>query len=51
MKITNSFNKNHFVLEDKNKIIFQSYKSVVAIYNKNKKELTLGKHWIIPEQL
>lgn len=37
--------KNQFIIEDEDKIIFQSYASTIAIYNKPMHLLTLGKNW------
>ena len=45
MKVRNLENKNQFILEDEKTIIFQSYDSTIAIYNKNSKVIVLGRDW------
>ena len=45
MKVKNLCNKNQFIMEDDKKIIFQSYDSIIAIYNKKKETIILGKNW------
>ena len=45
MKVRQLKNKNQFIMEDNNKIIFQSYKSTIAIYNKKQKNIVLGEDW------
>lgn len=37
--------KNQFIIEFGNLICFQSYNSLIAIYNKEDNSLTLGKHF------
>lgn len=39
------YNKNQYVLRDGKGIIFQSYNSIIAVYNYDDKTLTLGKDW------
>ena len=36
---------NQIVMEDDKKIIFQSYESIIATYDKKKESLTLGRRW------
>ena len=38
-------NKNQFILEDDKKTIFQSYDSIIAVFDKEKRDLTLGCDW------
>ena len=45
MKVKNLCNKNQFIMEDDKKMIFQSYDSIIPIYDKKKENITLGKHW------
>ena len=45
MKVRQLENKNQFIMEDNEKAIFQSYNSIVAIYNKKTNTLTFGKNW------
>lgn len=45
MKVRQLENKNQFVLEDEKKLIFQSYESTIAIYNKRNKTIIFGKNW------
>lgn len=45
MKVKQLKNKNQFIMEDNKKIIFQSYESIIAIYDKKKEIITLGKNW------
>lgn len=45
MKVRQLANKNQFVMEDGEQIIFQSYNSVIAIYGKEKDVLVLGCDW------
>lgn len=44
-KVRQFYVKNQFVIEDDDKITFQSYESTVAIYDRKKHLLTLGKNW------
>ena len=37
--------KNQFIIEDKNKIIFQSYDSVIAVRNKKTGKVTLDSYY------
>lgn len=47
MKVEQFYNKNQFIIfdEQNRKIIFQSYESTVAIWDRNTKKLTLGRDW------
>ncbi len=47
MKTRQFYNKNQFLIESEEKIVFQSYDSVIAIIDKTKNEnsLTLGIDW------
>ena len=47
MKIKQFYNKNQFIIndEEKQKIYFQSYNSMIAIYDRSKQRLTLGYDW------
>ena len=36
---------NQFIMENEKEVIFQSYRSIIAVYNKEKDILTLGKDW------
>lgn len=45
MKVKQLQNKNQFLMEDEKKIIFQSYESTIAEYDKKKEQLTIGRHW------
>ena len=45
IKVKQYYVKNQFIIEDENKIIFQSYESTIAIYNRKTHSLTLGKNW------
>lgn len=45
MKVRQLENKNQFIMEDNKEIIFQSYESTIAIYNKDKKSVVFGKDW------
>ena len=44
-KVRQLENKNQFIMEDDEKTIFQSYNSVIAIFNKKTRDLTLGCDW------
>lgn len=45
IKVNQLQNKNQFMIEDEEKRYFQSYESLVAIYDKNTRHLTLGRDW------
>lgn len=45
LKIKQFYVKNQFINESDNKIIFQSYGSVIASFNKNTKVLTLDDYY------
>ncbi len=45
LKVTQLENKNQFLMEGSEKAIFQSYNSIIAIYDKENDVLTLGKDW------
>ena len=45
MKVKKLCNKNQFLMEDENQTIFQSYDSIIAIYNKENHDLTFGCDW------
>lgn len=45
VKVENFYNKNQFLIREDNKIIFQSYNSIIAIWDYSKKKLTLGYDW------
>ena len=45
MKVKQLENKNQFILEDDKKLIFQSYESTIAIYDKKKQNIIFGEDW------
>lgn len=45
MKVRQLENKNQFILESDKKIIFQSYDSIIAIVDKDTRQLTFGCDW------
>ena len=45
MKVKQLENKNQFIMENNEKIIFQSYNSIIAVYNKKTLSFKLGKDW------
>lgn len=45
LKVKNFYNKNQFVIEEGERIIFQSYESIIAIYESRSQSLTLGRDW------
>ena len=45
MKVKQLENKNQFVIESDEVVCFQSYDSLVAIYEKKSHLLTLGRNW------
>lgn len=45
MKVRQLENKNQYILEDGEKTIFQSYDSIIAVYDNNNKTLTFGCDW------
>lgn len=45
MKVEQFEVKNQFVLENDEQLIFQSYDSIIAVYNKESHEITLGRDW------
>lgn len=45
LKVKNFYNKNQFVIEEGERIIFQSYKSIIAIYESRSQLLILGRDW------
>ena len=44
-KVKQFYNKNQFIIESPEKVIFQSYQSTVAVIDKTGQHLTLGKDW------
>lgn len=44
-KVRQLENKNQFIMEDDKKTIFQSYDSIIAIFDKKTRDLTLGCDW------
>ena len=36
---------NHYVMDSRNTVLFQSYASLIAVYDKELCKLTLGKDW------
>ena len=44
-KVRQLENKNQFIMEDDKKTIFQSYDSIIAVFDKEKRDLTLGCDW------
>jgi hypothetical protein len=45
LKVKNFYNKNQFVIEEGERIIFQSYESIIAIYESRSQLLILGRDW------
>lgn len=47
MKVEQFYNKNQFIINDEEsqKIYFQSYESIIAIWDKTSQTLTLGHDW------
>lgn len=45
LKVKNFYNKNQFVIEEEKRIIFQSYESIIAIYESRSQLLILGRDW------
>lgn len=45
MKVKQLENKNQFLMEDEKQSIFQSYDSIIAIYDKENHILTFGCDW------
>lgn len=47
MKVSQFYNKNQFIIRDEEskKVYLQSYNSMIAIWDRNKKTLTLGRNW------
>ena len=45
MKVRQLENKNQFLMEDEKQAIFQSYDSIIAIYDKENHILTFGCDW------
>lgn len=45
MKVLQFSNKNHFIIKKDNRIILQSYKSLVAEYNTKTKKIIFGIDW------
>lgn len=45
MKVEQFESKNQFVLENDKQLIYQSYYSIIAVYDKEKDRLTLGRDW------
>lgn len=45
MKVKQLENKNQFVIYGENEIVFQIYKSEIAVYNKLYETLKLGRNW------
>jgi len=44
-KVSQLENKNQFLLSSDNALIFQSYQSIIAYYDREKQELTLFSDW------
>lgn len=44
-KVRQLENKNQFIMEDDKKTIFQSYDSIIAVFDKEKRDLILGCDW------
>lgn len=44
-KVKQLENKNQFLMEDEKQAIFQSYDSIIAIYDKENHSLTFGCDW------
>lgn len=45
LKVENFYNKNQFLIREGEKLILQSYNSIVAIWDNEKQTLVLGKDW------
>lgn len=45
MKVEQFEVKNQFILEDDKQLIFQSYNSIIAVYDKENDEMVLGYDW------
>ena len=45
LKVEQLENKNQFVVKDNEKVYFQSYDSLIAIYERATQKLTLGCDW------
>lgn len=45
MKVEQFEVKNQFILENDEQLIFQSYGSIIAVYNKENHQITLGGNW------
>lgn len=45
MKVEQLENKNQFLMENDKMAIFQSYDSIIAVYDKENDILTLGRDW------
>lgn len=45
MEVLQFSNKNHFIIKKDNRIILQSYKSLVAEYNTETKKIIFGVDW------
>lgn len=45
MKVRQLENKNQFLMEDEKQAIFQSYNSIIAIYDKENHNLIFGCDW------
>lgn len=45
MKVEQFESKNQFILENDKQLIYQSYHSIIAVYDKQKDKLTLGRDW------
>lgn len=44
-KVRQLENRNQFIMEDDKKTIFQSYDSIIAVFDKEKRDITLGCDW------
>lgn len=44
-KVKQLVHNNQFILENNKKVVFQSYNSIIAIFDKEKQTLTFGKDW------
>ena len=44
-KVKQLVHNNQFILENNKKVVFQSYDSIVVIFDKEKQTLTFGKDW------
>lgn len=45
MYIRQFYNKNQFIMNDENKIVFQSYDSIIAVIDKKSGKVAFGSDW------